>query len=209
MRNIRKYKNHSILIGSLIILVGIILPLSKYLYFGYLNSKNIRDVDAFFMKIDQENNIDSIANESKETNDSKYYNNYIAVLEIPSISLKRGLFEKNSNENNISKNIEILNESDMPDVLNGTMYLASHSGTSYISFFKHINKLVDGDLIYVYYNNIKYTYKVTDIYEEVKDGDISVYKDSSKTNLILTTCSKDRKNYQLVISSELIEQATY
>ena len=47
------------------------------------------------------------------------------------------------------------------------------------------------------------------MYEEVKDGNISVYKDKSKTNLILTTCNPTHKGYQLIVVSELINQENY
>lgn len=205
----RKSKKSRVILGSLLILIGITIPLSKYLYFNYLDHKGNEKIETFFEE-EQEVIIEDTNTNQEEvkTNNNVSYD-YIAVLEIPSISLKRGLVDKNSKANNVSQNVQILSESDMPDVSNGTLYLASHSGSSYISFFKHLDKVKNEDSIYIYYNHVKYTYKVTKIYEEVKDGDISVYKDRSKTNLILTTCTPNHKGYQLIVVSELINQENY
>ncbi len=208
---LRKRKSKSrVILGSLLILIGIMLPLSKYLYFNYLDHKENKDIESFFIEEKEEiiiDNTDTNQEEVKTNNNVSY--DYIAVLEIPSISLKRGLVDKNNKANNVSRNIQILNESDMPDIKNGTMYLASHSGSSYISFFKNLDKVKYEDYVYVYYNHIKYSYKVTNIYEEVKDGDISFHKDKLKTNLVLTTCNPTHKGYQLIIVSELVNQENY
>ena len=189
-----KSNKSRVILGSLLILLGIALPVSKYLYLNYLDNKNNESIETFFETEEQETIVEDSNTDQEEvkTNNNSY--NYIAVLEVPSISLKRGLVDKNSNANNVSKNIQILNESDMPDVKNGTM---------------HLDKVKIDDLVYIYYNHIKYTYKVTKMYEEVKDGNISVYKDKSKTNLILTTCNPTHKGYQLIVVSELINQENY
>lgn len=212
---LRKRKSKSrVILGSLLILIGIMLPLSKYLYFNYLDHKENKDIESFFIEEQEEINVDNTDNNQEDVKINNNNNNnisydYIAVLEIPSISLKRGLVDKNNKANNVSKNIQILNESDMPDVKNGTVYLASHSGTSYISFFKNLDKVKHEDYVHIYYNHIKYSYKVTNIYEEVKDGNINFHKDKSKTNLVLTTCNPTHKGYQLIIVSELVNQESY
>ncbi len=206
----RKSKKSRVALGSLLILIGIMLPLSKYLYFNYLDNRGNEKIEDFFEKEEQKVTVedtDTNQKEAKTKNNVSY--NYIAVLEVPSISLKRGLVDKHSKANNVNQNVQILGASDMPDVNNGTLYLASHSGSSYVSFFKHLNKVKNDDHIYVYYNHVKYTYKVTKIYEEVKDGDISFYKDKSKTNLILTTCTPNHKGYQLIVVSELVNHENY
>ena len=66
---------------------------------------------------------------------------YIAVLEIPEISLKKGLVSIESKYNDINYNIETLEGSVYPDKV-GDLYLAAHSGTSGISFFKNLYKLM-------------------------------------------------------------------
>lgn len=206
----RKNKKSRAWLGSLLILVGIALPLSKYIYFGYLDHKNNNQIESFFEKEEETEVIDSsVTNDEEVKTNNNYTYDYIAVLEIPSISLKRGLVDKNSKANNVNQNIQILNESTMPDVENGTLYLAGHSGSSYISFFRNLEKVKYGDTIYIYYNHVKYSYKVNNLYIETKDGDISVFRNKNKTNLILTTCSQDNKGSQFVVVSELISQENY
>ena len=51
---------------------------------------------------------------------------YIAVLKIPKINLERGLVNPNSYLNNIDYNVQILNNSAMPDERNGNVMLAAH-----------------------------------------------------------------------------------
>lgn len=208
----RENKSRAILLGSFIILVGFALPLSKYIYNNFINSLEQKQVEEFLGKKEKQPVIDQDS-QVKDDNEikliSNYSYNYIAVLEIPSISLKRGLVNKNDRNNNVNKNIEILKESNMPDTINGNMILAGHSGNSRISFFRKLNLVKNGDIIYIYYNNVKYIYKVVNIYLEVKDGDISIDRDNNKTTLTLTTCSQEQKGKQLIVISELIKSENY
>lgn len=133
---------------------------------------------------------------------------YIAVLEIPKINLKKGLVSPNSNLNNVNKNIQILTTSNMPDQKEKNLILAAHSGSSKVSFFKNINKLVLNDYIYVYYQNIKYYYKIIRKYEVEKTGKISIENKNKQTLLTLTTCSY-KKNKQLIIIAKQIKNHKY
>ena len=128
---------------------------------------------------------------------SKNRSNYIGVLEIPRINLKKGLVDINSKYNNIDNNIQILSN-DISNIETETIILAAHSGSGYKAFFKDLDKLKLGDRASVYCNEKKYDYVVSKIYTEVKDGDIEIF-DSSDL-LVLTTCyGKDR---QLIIILE-------
>lgn len=206
----RRNKSHSIIIGSLLILLGIAMPLSKYLYNNYLNNMEDEKIEDFFNKTIKEEQVISSTDEVpsvKEKQPSSY--NYIAVLEIPTISLKRGLVPKEDKANNVNQNIQILKGSNMPDVENSVLMLAGHSGSGRIAFFHNLHRVGHHDLVYVYYNNTKYIYKVVDRYIEPKDGDISVYRDKSKTTLVLTTCSQENKGSQFVVIAELIDKENY
>lgn len=204
-------KSRVILLGSLLISIGIIIPLSKYFYHHYLDNKNDDMIEVFFEDKDVITEITSTQEnvDKKESKNIQIDYNYIAVLEIPSISLKRGLVDKSSTYNTISRNIQILNESDMPNVVNGNLILASHSGSSYVSFFKNLDKINEEDYVYIYYNNIKYIYKVVSIYEETKDGDITIHRSNDKTTLTMTTCSQSNKDNQLIVISELVDKENY
>lgn len=201
----KKCKKWDITLGLFFIFLGIFLFLSKSFYYNYLDRETTKKIDNYF-----ENNDSEVINNDTYSKEIKIKeNDYIAVLEIPVIALRKGLVAKNSKDNIVSKNIQILDDSDMPDVLKGTMYLAAHSGSSYISFFNNLNKVKNEDLIYIYYNHIKYIYKVVDIYEEIKTGTINFFKDESKTNLVLTTCSPGHKGYQLIVVCELFDKNVY
>lgn len=128
---------------------------------------------------------------------SKNKSNYIGVLEIPRIDLKKGLVDINSKYNNVDKNIQILSN-DISNIETETIILAAHSGSGYKAFFKDLDKLELGNEAYIYYNNKKFNYIVSDIYIKKKDGNIEV--PASNNLLVLTTCyGKDR---QLIIILE-------
>lgn len=127
----------------------------------------------------------------------KYKSDYVGVLEIPRIDLKKGLVDINSKYNNVDKNIQVLS-SDISNIENDTIILAAHSGNGYKAFFKNLDKLVIGDIAHIYYNRNKYRYVVSKIYTEVKDGNIEISDNSNL--LVLTTCfGKDK---QLVVMLE-------
>ena len=202
------------LIAIMIIFIGISLILFKLIYKVSLSETNANKVNDFFKKetttsIVQTPIYDNVPLKDNPIKDVSKNTNYVAILEIPSIKLKQGLVNKNSKDNNVNKNIQILTTSDMPDKEKGNTILASHSGTSNISYFKKLDNVKNNDLIYFYYNNIKYTFKVSKIYKETKDGDIWIQKDNSKTTLTLTTCSSKDKNKQLVVISYLISKDRY
>lgn len=123
---------------------------------------------------------------------------YIGVLEIPSIKLKRGFYALTSKNNKVSKNIQMIETSVMPNVLFGNLILASHSGSSNISFFKNLDKLKMNAMAFVYYHNQKFQYVLVDKYNEEKDGNILVKRKKSQTNLTLITCDKKDQTAQTV-----------
>lgn len=128
---------------------------------------------------------------------------YFAAIEIPDISLKEYLVDPNNEENKISKKIEIIKPSKMPDKKNSLLILAAHSGNSPISYFKNLNKLKINNLVYIYYNDVEYVYKVIKVENQNKNGQIFINKENNKSLLILTTCSQKDKSKQIVIISEL------
>lgn len=209
----RKLKNRklNLLIGSFLFILGasiVVIRLST----NYLINKQEENAVSDFLEIEQEVSVEYISNDNQDNKPKKSVENvfnYIAVLEIPSINLKRGLLSINDKDNNINKNIKILKESDMPDVESGLLILAGHSGNLRIAFFKNLYKLNDNDLIFIYYKNIKYVYKITSVESQEKKGSIEISKVKEKTELVLTTCDSINKNRQIVIRSELIDKQHY
>lgn len=125
---------------------------------------------------------------------------YLGILEIPTIDLKTGFFGVKSPFNTVEHGLQVIENSKMPDE-KGNFILASHSGTSIISYFKNIHTLKQGDLVYIYYKQKKYIYQIELIYEERKDGSITLPKVREFSLLTLTTCKEEKQ--LLVISKQI------
>ena len=97
----------------------------------------------------------------------------------------------------------------MPDIENSNLILAGHNGTSNVSFFNDLDKLKEDSLVYVYYNNIKYIYKINNNYEVKKDGKVEIIRNRNKTTITLITCKKDSKDKQLVYIGYLVDKVEY
>ena len=210
---IKKEKNKSrfIKIGSLLLLIGLCVFAGYHLY-NYLSYKeDIKKADDFINQaIDEKINTSTPSEEKKEeTQKVEETYNYIGVLEIPTINFKKVFFSINDKYNKVNQNIEVLGNSDMPDITNGIMAIVGHSGTGRVAFFKNLYKLKINDEIIIYYNNVKYIYKVNKNYEVDKNGTITIDRDKDKTTLVLTTCSQSNKKNQIVIISYLVDKENY
>ena len=195
-------KSRLLKVGSLLlIIIGIGIIVCKYFYEYNLDQEETTKIDIFLNEqTDIESDTGSLVSsfpKENEKSSSKSNENLIAVLEIPKIDLKKGIYSINSKNNNVDKNIMLLNESDMPDVINGNFILAGHSGTGYNAYFKDLKKLELGDFAYIYYKKNKYKYSLIDKYEVEKTGKALIIKDSDISALTLITC-KDNENKQLV-----------
>ena len=172
-----------------------------------LNKKEQEMIDIFLEKqvniVNQDEEIIEDIGVDKEESTPIVYYNYVGVLEIPKINLRKGFTSIDDKDNNLNKNIKILKESDMPNVVGGNLIIAGHSGTGRIAFFKDLKKLSLKDSIYIYYQNKKYIYEVVDIYEIEKNGTMSIKKNKNETTLTLITCSESNENKQIVLVSYL------
>lgn len=207
-KNKKKFKSQFLVIGSLSILVGISI-IGYHIYSDY-RLKNIEDnnIQEFFNEEQNEETIQEevfVEVENKKVDETNY--DYIAVLEIPQINLKRGL-SQDKYYNNVNRNVEILKGSTMPNVSKGNFILAGHSGSGRVAYFRNLNKLTIGDISYIYYGGVKYTYKVNNIYDIEKTGTATITRDLNKTTLTMITC-RHNTNKQIVIISELINQESY
>ncbi|MBO5530818.1 MAG: sortase [Bacilli bacterium] len=188
---------------SLFFLISLYIGITEYKMYEKKQKEN-EIIDQFLeeQKIVQNDTNEEIKQEETKEIEPEY--DYIAVLEIPAIDLRKGIVDINSAYNDISYNVEIINPSDMPDIPNTNLILASHSGSSRVSFFKHLNRLNKGDLAIIYYKNVKYTYEVNSIENEEKNGTITIRRSNNKNTLTLTTCSPTDKTKQIVIICNLI-----
>lgn len=206
LEKIKRNNNQFIIIGCFIMVFSclfilIIIEINNY----KINKINKLNIDIFFNKTEEEKQVDEInVNTTINVNKNIFYlEKYLGVLEIKKINLYRGFYKLDSYLNNINKNILLVKESDMPDVRNGNIILASHSGNSNISFFKHLNKLSENDIATIYYDNKRYDYKLINVYEVLKNGKVFIKKNSDINTLTLITC-KQGTNKQLVFIFELI-----
>ena len=181
-------------ISLTIIIFSLALLGSYHIYYHFVDNINDSLVNDYEENIESINSIGVV----EKINNNK--ENYIGLLEIPKINLKKGFYNVNSSLNNVNQNIELLKNSNMPDKEGTTIYLAAHSGNSYLGFFKNLKYLNLNDEIIIYYNNIKYTYIINNVYEMDKNGYIEINKNNNDNYVVLTTCND---NMQLVITAKL------
>jgi len=129
---------------------------------------------------------------------------YIGYLTIPKINLTKGFLDYRSSENDVEKNILVVDGSNYPNVEKGNFILAGHSGTGWKAFFNDLYKLKINDVIYINYKNKKYTYTITSIYTQPKIGKIAIYRDYNKTTLTLITCTNNDSKTQTIYIAELV-----
>lgn len=215
-KNIDKKEQLIKLVASFIFLIGSFMYIGRIAYNYYIELRDYNKVQEFLnigkeeveeikVNIDEEEIKEQPKQEEKKT--SNY--NYIGVLEIPKINIKRGFLNIKDKGNNVNKNLQVIKGSDMPNVKNGNLIIAAHSGNSYISYFKNLYKLSDEDVAYVYFNNIKYTYKVAGKYDAEKNGKVTIHRDNKKNTLTLITCSQTDKTKQIVYILELESEENY
>lgn len=172
----------------------------KYLFYRKILTI-VLFINTLLLIIIKLNNLIKINNENYEVN--SYLNNYneevgyinkeeyLGILEIKKIKLRKGFYKLNSNLNNVDKNIMIVSSSNMPDVNKGNLILASHSGNSSVSYFRYLDKLDMEDIASIYYLGKKYDYKLINYYDVDKNGIVQIIKNNDINTLTLITCKKN------------------
>ena len=219
INNFDKYKNFILLtIGSILVVLSLCMLL--YDKFLFLKSNIVDEIDLVKYRESNTSSDDvktDLVVDDVETNEvevettppvannssKKISREYIGYLQIEKINLKQGLVSKNSYYNNVNYGIQTINISDYPDKVGGNLILASHSGTSSISYFKHLYKLNIGDVAKVYYKNKVYSYKIVNIYNVPKVGKVEIKRNYDQTCLTLITCTHNSKTEQTVYVLEL------
>lgn len=215
-KNIDKKEQLIKLVASFIFLTGAFMYIGRIGYNYYIELRDYKKAQEFLnigkeeveeIKVDIDE--EEIKEQPKQEEKKKSNYNYIGVLEIPKINIKRGFLNIKDKGNNVNKNLQVIKGSDMPNVKNGNLIIAAHSGNSYISYFKNLHKLSNDDVAYVYFNNIKYTYKVAGKYDAEKNGKVTIHRDNKKNTLTLITCSQTDKTKQIVYILELESEENY
>lgn len=204
-------KKHEVSSNTIAIISSIVILLGGFIFsYNYTKSKKIlayeymnnifaeestkkKKIEA---KENEEPKIEEEINGEEENKKATY--DYIGYLEIPKIKLKKGFVSKKSRDNNVEKNIFIVDQADYPDKKNGNFIIAAHSGTGWKAFFNDLYQLEKNNDIYVTYKNKKYLYKIADIYTQKKTGTIAIYRDYNKKTLTLVTCTNNDDTTQTV-----------
>lgn len=196
--------------GVILIISGIPLLLSNYIkekrdvVFSEMNlvlsEINTRDIE----NVEEEPAVEEPTEEVKEDNNDYIYEEYLGVLDIPKINFYKGFYSKTSSLNNVQFNLFVLKESDYPDVVNGNLIIAGHSGNYSNSYFNDLYKLSIDDTVTVHYQGKDYIYKITKIYNEKKTGTVRILRNRNKTSLTLITCTNGDNYHQTIYIAELI-----
>ncbi len=169
-------------------IIGILLILSSILTITY--------------RIYQEN---IVLNKKQSITSHKIANsqNYYAIIKIPKIKLTRELYNINSPENNLDTNLLVHDKSIFPnDKSISNVIIAGHSGTGLKAFFKNLYKLTKNDIIELYYDNYFYKYKIVDIENLPKTGELNI-KIFNSDLITLITCTKNDNTSQTVYYAKL------
>jgi len=177
------------------LLVTILIVLYSYL------------IGNLFKSYEEKKYVNSFVNETKKGVTSNY-SPYLAVLDIPKINLKKGVYDITDSLNNVEKNIEVNKDSDMPDRKNGNFILAAHSGLSFTSYFNKLENLTKNDEVILYYKNTKYVYSINNFYDIPKTGKALIKRDKSKNAITLITC-KQKEDKQIVYIGYLKNKISY
>ena len=73
------------------------------------------------------------------------------------------------------------------------------------AYFKDLNKLEQGDIVLITYENVEYKYEVSRIYE-VDESDLSILKSNGISKLTLLTCKENDDNIRLIVEAILIDK---
>lgn len=206
----RKIRNRLIIIGILLFLIGLLI-LSFFILYKNFNIKKEQKLIKEYINVSsqEKSNLEVLEYVTSNEEPSNNIEKYEMILEIPKINLKKGLYSIDSKYNNVNYNIEIIKESNMPNISNGNLILAGHNGNSTVSYFDNLNTLSKDDNVFVFYKGIKYIYKITNNYEIKKDGTYKVLRNNDKTTITLISCKKNTTDKQIVYIGEQINQIAY
>ena len=197
------------IIGQILIVVSLTCCLFYNVYNYFKEEKEVEIADNYIEEtkaIDDEEIITENDVQKKES--IKQEINYTAVIEIPSINLKRGVVDNTNNFNSINYAISVDKNGNYPDK-EGNFILYAHSGNSNISYFKNLNKVEINDVAYIYHNGVKYEYKILDKYDIEKTGKAEIYLTNTEKYLTLITCNQNKKGYQIVLIGKLLSSIEY
>ncbi len=133
---------------------------------------------------------DFLNNKINYNYDEKY--RYKAIIEIPSIDLKRGIVDINNRYNDVKYNIELIRDNE------NSIVLAAHNGNYYNSYFDNLKDMELSDHIKYYYDNKIYDYIFSEKYIVKKDGEALIYCPENRKCIHLITCLNGNEDAQII-----------
>lgn len=194
-----------LVISVLIVFMGI-----SMLIYNHYQDKKYQNADQelleeFFEDFDNSNEEIPQVEEPNEEQQVQDTTSYLAVIEIPNISLYTGIVMSNSSYSTMNRNVSVYPTSDMPNIENGNFILFAHNGNSRVSYFRNIHRLKNNNEIYIYYNNKKYTYKIIKNYEVAMTDSTPLNKMKDKSIITLITCKSGNNKYRTIIVGEMVK----
>lgn len=172
------FRNRITIILSIVVTGGIFIYFGYYYYNLFIdNIKNDKAVNDYY-----DNKINKNYNE-------KY--KYTAILEIPSIKVKRGILDTNNKYNDVKYNIKLISSD------NDNIILAAHNGNYFNSYFGNLKKLELNSEILYYFNDKLYKYIYSESYVIKKNGYADIYHKDIPC-IILITCLDENDSAQIV-----------
>ena len=141
--------------------------------------------------------------EEKKKINKMIKNKYWGYIEIPKLKIYYGFYSLNDQKNQIKNGIEVMSGSSLPSINGSNIVLVAHSGIAYNVLFDRLDVLGIEDEVNLYFNNIKYIYKVKRILKKDKKDILPTIK-TNKNTLTLITCDKKEKDKNLIVYLELI-----
>jgi LPXTG-site transpeptidase (sortase) family protein len=169
-----------------IVILGFVLGVLPNIYSNHKSSLEKQKIDEYLEELSVDVPVEN--------------DDYLFILEIPKLSLQKGIYLDTSTNNSINKNIIITSESDMPNTDNGNVILKSNTNNI------NSDNLEKEDEVYIYHNKIKYTYKIHDIYNE-QESNIKI--DKSRNTLTLITKNSTNNETESVIILYLNKKEEY
>lgn len=210
-----KKLKYQIASGVILIIIGITLLLHNYIIekreevFSSMNIAISEEIKESQKETTENTETTTTESENEgdlnsgDTEQDPNYQSYVGQLEIPKIGFQKGFYAKESSLNNVKFNIKILEVSSYPDEEYGNVIIIGHSGNYSNSYFANLYKLELGDIASVNYKNKKYNYRIVNIYNDTKDGTVTIYRDETKNTMTLITCTKDDETKQTIYILEL------
>jgi len=164
-------------IGLILIIISFVILLSYILVFNKVKNTNTSSVYNFY--------------------DSFTSNSYFGILEIQKIKLNKVIYEIGDINNDVNKNIFLVNDDE------NFIVLAAHSGSSPISYFNQLNQISINDQIIFISKRKKRVYQIFKKELGLKIGQLKI-KRYRYPVLVLITCSKTNNKYQEIYYSRLV-----